>query len=279
MFRLILILIICLSAFLQAADDTPIFTFAVYGDNQDHHAMHKVILSQIIKQRPNFIIHVGDMVQIGAVSKSWRTFLNELNAISGTPFYPTIGNHDIFGSGGESIMKKYFPETYKMSGGKAYYSFVYPYKNPEIRFIILNSNRPMGPDSDQGSFLIDRLKTDYPVFRVIVCHVPPFSPGMHGNNKNMQRVLAPYMTGATIGLVLSGHDHIYARQKVGNIWFMVVGAGGAPPYKIRTDYQKGKEFFVASKNAFTFIKVYSDHLQVEGIDKDGKVFDSFGIKR
>ncbi len=35
----------------------------------------------------------------------------------------------------------------------------------------------------------------------------------------------------------------------------------------------------SSKSFFTLIKVYYDHLQVLSIDKDGKVFDTFGIKR
>jgi acid phosphatase type 7 len=279
MYKLMLVLLLCLFAYVQAADDTPIFTFAVYSDNQSNHATHKIVIAQIAKQHPNFIIHCGDMVQIGAISKSWNTFLKELAPISGTPFYPVIGNHDIFGSGGESILRKYFPDIYKMSGGKAYYSFVYPYKNPEIRVIVLNSNRPVDKESEQGRFLSEQLKTDFPAFRIVAVHVPAYSPGMHGNSKTMQRVFAQYLTGTTIGLVISGHDHIYARQKIENIWFMVDGSGGAPPYKIRTEYIKGKEFFATSKNGFTFIKVYSDHLQVLGIDKDGKVFDTYGIKR
>ena len=227
--RIVVLLLFCLLACLQAADDEqPIFTFVVYGDNRSSHEIHKVIINQITSLHPDLVINTGDMVTIGMLSRSWTTFFKELAPLGKTPFYPALGNHDVIGISGEKVFKKHFPKIYKLSGGKTYYSFTYPDTNPEIHFIILDSQQSLKLDSQQSRFLASEIEKPNPKFKILAFHHPPYSPGAHGDTESTKKAISPYMNNTGLRLVLNGHDHLYARQKVGNVWFVVAGGGGAP---------------------------------------------------
>ncbi len=278
--KMVLLLLLCILTCLKAADDEqPIFTFVVYGDNRSSHENHTAIIKQIALLNPNLVINTGDMVTVGLLSRSWTTFLKELVPLSKTPFYPVLGNHDVIGISGEKVFKKHFPDIYKLSSGKTYYSFTYPDTNPEILFIILDSHKSLKPDSPQGKFLSSEMQKSNPKLKMLAFHHPPYSPGAHGDTEATKKAVSPYMNNTGLRVVFNGHDHLYARQRVGNVWFVVAGGGGAPLTELRGNYSKGKDFFAALKHSFSQIKVYKDSLRVITYDKSGKVIDDFGVTR
>ena len=75
--------------------DTP-FSFIAYGDNKNGPFNHEKIANLVLKERPNFVVHNGDLVDRGGALKQWdRLFFTPTrNLIREIPLFPVIGNHE-----------------------------------------------------------------------------------------------------------------------------------------------------------------------------------------
>ena len=106
-------------------------------------------------------------------------------------------------------------------------------------------------------------------------HKPGWTAGGHSNDTLVQKLLQPLFVKYNVKLVLTGHNHYYARAVVDGINEITTGGGGAPLY-----FPKMKENIVIidRSNHFCTIDVNADSLVVSAIRSDGSLIEKFAIK-
>jgi len=224
----------------------------VYGDSRTGHSKHRWLMEGMGSLVPGAVFHTGDLVDDGRIEQNWITF-NDIASLlpSGTPFYPSLGNH-------EHESSLYF-ENFELPGNERWYSV----NNLEgLKFIVLDSGSDLAPTSSQYQWLESELagavsSTD---FTVVTFHYPIYSTGYHGSDeKDIAGDLVPLFEGNGVDAVFNGHDHDYERSTAGGIRYIVAGGGGAP---LRNQ---------ARTNAFSELYVKAYHFCVLYFDKEGRL--------
>lgn len=203
--------------YLQEDRKDPSFSFAVVGDSQGRNGNLAAILEEIKKQKPDFLVHLGDMVPAGN-EEEYQDFLDTMKSLP-VPFYTVPGNHDVKNGGMEFYRNNLAPE---------YYQFSYHGYN----FVFLNSSA-MTLNDEQMSWLSAVLNSSGPAF--VFLHVPPDDPlgKDHGFlDAKQARLFKNLMirSGSPVQAVFSGHVHMFSQQMNQGVPFVVSGGGGAPLY-------------------------------------------------
>lgn len=246
----------------------PPYQFAVLGDSRDGDRVYQQLLRRILSRRPDFIIHMGDMIaQPG--EKEWKTFF-EISKEIDIPFFPVVGNHEVAGtSRGEEIFRKQF----QLPERKTYYSF----RAGEGLFIVLNSERGSGKIvDDQWTWLRSLLSSSKERFKMVFLHRPVFPPtdslkwgrGMDRYPEERDKLHRLFLdTG--VKAVFSGDDHRYDRREVSRILYVITGGGGSPIYAFE---ESGGYFH------YVWIKVLREKMEGEVVDLQGNLRDRFIIE-
>jgi predicted phosphodiesterase len=208
------------------------FVFAVVGDNQEHPALMRTrVLSRLLADQVMFLVHAGDLVGQGDLPDHWRQhwyapfapFLKQL------PVLATRGNHD-----GESPLAR---QKIPLPGNGNWYAATCGC----VRFLVLDSNLPCGPDSEQLRWLAEELRSEATRaarWRVALFHHPPWTNTWDARNYDGEKVMREHAVplleggggGAPCDLVFSGHAHCYNRgqrtRPDGRPVFYVISGGG-----------------------------------------------------
>ena len=67
----------------------PPFQFALIGDSRDGEKVYSQLMQRILERKPNFIIHLGDMITRPS-EKEWKEFF-EISKPIDVPFFPVVG--------------------------------------------------------------------------------------------------------------------------------------------------------------------------------------------
>ena len=246
----------------------PPFQFAVVGDSRDGEKVSTRLLEKILERKPDFIIHLGDMIA-KPDEKEWEHFFDLSRPIT-VPFFPVAGNHDVgITRRGEEMYRRQFllPE------GKAHYSF----RAGGVVFIILNSEKGKGRISDeQLQWLREILESANHTFKLIFLHRPLFLPadnfkrggGMDKYPSDRDQLHQLFLK-AKMNAIFAGDDHRYDRREKEGILYIISGGGGAPlhPFKERGGYFH-----------YVWVSVQADRIEGEVVDLEGEVRDRFVIK-
>lgn len=205
------------------------FRVAVIGDTQDNtnnenFVKTSAVINSVIGYDPAITLHMGDIVNDGSQTASWKGFLNmsqELNAES--PLMPVLGNHDVNNEKGENFQKPYkdFYDLFNLPGNEVNYSFTYG----RVRFIGVFSGwaqgaEPLGevrykPGSQEYLWLENELanaENDREINWIIVwMHYPVNSFGW-SNIKGWKDNILPLLEKHRVDLCLAGHRHVYERH-------------------------------------------------------------------
>lgn len=250
----------------------PLARFVVYGDTRTNHAVHQEIVNSVIEVKPDFILQTGDLVKSSNKELEWKRFDKITKPIRDAkiPYYPARGNHD---SGEASRYSAEVRERFE-SGNKLYYRF--DVKN--LRFISLDTESPLGVESDQYKWLEGELQQAIKDGKNVIpfFHEAIFSVGRHGSNEHLRSLLHPLFRKYGVKLVFQGHDHLYYRTSRDDITYVVTGGGGAPLYEIHPKLMiKGD---VAKKlHHFCVAEVFSDRIDVRVLTPNMKKIDEFSV--
>jgi tartrate-resistant acid phosphatase type 5 len=213
--------------------------FAVIGDYGLNSEPEKNVADLVKSWNPDFIITTGDnnywqgdfstlkenisfyysdyIYNFDAPSEyqcNGKAFLEKTNR-----FFPSPGNHD------DNTIDHLIPylNFFTLPGDELNYSFTWG----PVNFFSLNS---LPEDAtNQKEWLKEQLSHSASKFKIVFFHHPPYSPGPHGDNKNMQWNFQEM--GADV--ILAGHEHLYARvEKKGEegFFYLINGAGGCSLY-------------------------------------------------
>jgi len=275
---------ICLAAIIAipcvAQDSTikPTIIFAVMGDTGSGDAAQRAVAQQMVKQRQlkpfEFVIMLGDNIyEKGEKEKIVSHFeepYKELLA-DGVKFYASLGNHDI-------IKGLEFQTNYKNfnMGGRRYYNF--GKGNGLLDFFALDTNKL---DDAQLGWLDQSLKDSTARWKIAFCHHSIYSSArMHRPYVKLREQLEPLYVKYGVNAVFAGHSHCYERVKPQKgVHYFTEGASGEIKKKTLDRKSPLMAFGEDSVNSFLIVQVTENTMTVEAIAADGKLIDSYTIKR
>lgn len=214
-------------------------TFAVFGDCQPGSNSYSPVLRKLVAdmaaQRPAFVLGCGDYIDGSkdeqVVYRQWQGFFEgiaPLQAFGRIPVALAPGNHDIMGTeANQAIFAQYF--------GGPYLSF----NRAGCHFVLLNTQEPGNYGRIAGRQL-QWLRADLAAHRdatltFVALHQPLFPVDGHRGESldafSAQRdALHELLAAEGVDCVFSGHEHLFYRQQLGGIDYVITGGAGGSVY-------------------------------------------------
>lgn len=156
-----------------------------------------------------------------------------------------------------------------------------------VRFVLLN---PQEKRDVQVAWLRQALGSARPRWTVLAFHEPIFSGGRNRDNQKLRELWKPVIDELKVDLVLTGHDHVYARsglagvptgypaeREVVNGTVYVVSVSGAKMYEMSaTDWAQRT---AANTAAYQVITVDGGELRYRAETAAGRCFDAFTLRK
>ena len=242
-------------------------------------------------------IHVGDIAYYDGSETDFtdRHFRVYSRMLTRTPFFPSVGNHDVRADGGESYDRAF--DWSEAVAGTRFYSFRWN----TVLFLALDTSSHT--EDVQGLFAgrgrqyawleqtLQAAQTDPSVKWIVVYgHHPPYSHAVgisgHGPAYGIRSSLPPLFDRYDVDLMAAGHDHHYERSVAirdrrpvpdgcGSV-YIIQGAGGASRYA-RDVGSSPVSAFASREFSFTELMFVGDRLYGRTIGVDGATQDEFTI--
>lgn len=269
--------------------NTP-YAFAILSDTQSNPSVAGTIAAHAWGQRPNFCIHAGDLVGTGRNKAHWvDQFFPSLHPlISRVAFMPVLGNH-------EQNAQHYY--DYMALPAPEYY-YTYTYGNAQ--FFMVDSNKKLGPESEQYRWLDQALAASDAEWKFVCHHHPPYSSdendygdlwaGTSTRGDLKARQLVPLYEKHGVDIVWNGHIHSYERtwpirgnrvvdgQAVRGPVYMIVGGGGGgleTPGPTRPFFMNTVRY----GHHYCMVAVNGRRLEFKAFDLENRLFDHFTLEK
>jgi 3',5'-cyclic AMP phosphodiesterase CpdA len=198
----------------------------------------------------------GDIQRVGATFGRPYRFLRKQQV----PFYAVLGNHDILTNNGVDQVNY---SAFNMDG--RYYTFT----QGIAQFFALDSNSN-ADWTRQLAWLEKNLAASTATWKIVFAHHPLYSSGLHGGSEELINLLSPLFSRYGVQLYINGHDHNYERtESIEGTTYLTCGAGAATRPVFSSDWTA----YSSARLSFATIDVYPERLAIQGIGKDGEVFD------
>jgi len=245
-----------LRTFQTAVGNNAPITFGVISDTQNNPEVIKKVSKRLYAERPNFVVHAGDIVGNGHKKYEWTDeFLSSAyELMSRVPLYASLGNHN------EDA--KYYYQY--LSNGKEDYYYTFNYGNAQ--FFMIDSDRDLTVGSEHYEKVENDLSKSKSEWKIAVFHHPPYSSDLndYGDTKRGKSTygdrslqdLVKLFEKYNLDIVINGHIHSYERtfplreEKINlenGITYIVMGGAGG-----------GLEEFAPTKTWFSS-RILSDH--------------------
>jgi len=276
------------STFTTAVREETPFAFAVISDTQTNDQVAKQVATHAWAQRPSFLLHPGDLVETGVNDSHWtQQFFPSMHPlVSRVPFYPVLGNH-------EQNARNYY--DYMSLPDPEYY---YEFKYGNAHFFMIDTNRNVGPDSEQYKWLDKKLDESDATWKFACHHHPPYSSDENDygdlwkTNKSTRgdqraRQLSKLYDKHGVDIVWNGHIHSYERTwpvrdgkavpSDGPIYMIVGGGGGGleTPGPYRPFFQNQ----VRRGHHYVMVHINGPQLELRSYDIEDKLFDTTKLEK
>jgi predicted phosphodiesterase len=195
--------------------NTQNFSFIFVGDPQigasrdtvsDSAGWANTVTKALAKfENTSFILSAGDQVESSTSDSQYDGFFGpaELTAV---PFAPAIGNHDTSELYAYHFNVSNASELGATDGGGDYW-----FTHGNTLFMVLNTNNASALSHSEFMGLAIEANPDA-VWRVVVFHHSLYSSARHVDDvDDLRTSMVPVMDEHDVDVVLSGHDHFYAR--------------------------------------------------------------------
>jgi acid phosphatase type 7 len=204
------------------------------------------VIAGAASEKADVVLLNGDLVEKGAGKDDWVLFDREMRPLlQSTPlFLSAIGNHDLHGN--KNTARDNFFSRVKAAQGREYYSV----QRGPVLLILLNSNAPLSPGSQQRTWLEDQLKTVPQSVKYVITsmHHPMqtrsrrrgFTRGHRAlpEHQELAAWLQSFAATAHYGIIaFSGHVHNYERYASNGVMFVVSGGAGGRPHVLERQPQ------------------------------------------
>lgn len=232
-------------------------------------------LARLINDLGGDVLLAGDLAYDSGTADEFRRCFDPDFGRFRSRIWAAPGNHD-----------------YQTPGAAGYFSYFGERAGPDRRgfysvriaswlVLMLNSNVPMGANSEQLEFVRNELDRSTARCTLAVWHHPFDSSGPNGGHAGQQRMLWDLMYQRNVDVVVTGHDHLYERHApqdssqrpdpVRGIRLFVSGGGGAPPYQ-RARQAMNSEVMI-STHGLLRLKLDAALYEWEFLNHTGNVLD------
>lgn len=269
------------------------YRFLYYGDAQNDIRMSWSHLARAsFRHVPDaaFMLYGGDLVGDGEEDADWDEWFGALGwACQTMPVLATPGNHEYFKPS----------EDKRELAGFWHAQFAFPENGPggleeeawyldygDARIISLNSNED---PAVQREWVERALRDAGPRWTIVTFHHPIYSSGRGRDNPELREAWMPVFEQAGADLVLSGHDHTYARTP--RLAQGAPASDGGPGVVYLNSVSGPKQYAFNPLHAEVFrrtaegtqlfqaVSVSRDALRVESRTADGALYDAFELRR
>jgi fibronectin type 3 domain-containing protein len=267
------------------------FSFAAIGDFGSGNLGEDQNATNIAAAGTQFVQTVGDNVypssglpdpDFGAAYSDFdaRLYSPFREPLRSQAFFPANGNQEYYSNGA-------FWRNFPMPGGNHSW---YSYDWGDAHVLVLDTERPFGPGSEQYAFArADLASSQDRAWRIVAMQRPPYSStSEYSSSAAAQRDLVPLFQIGRVGLVLSGNSHNYERTvplingeptSKGGITYVVTGGGGNSFNNFTTAQPPRTAFREDTYYEFVKVTVSPTTLAVEAVAADtNAVFDSTTIQ-
>ncbi len=251
----------------------------------------KTLMDDILKQSPDLLVMMGDLISDGSSHSEWKRFDELLSGFrsADTTVLPAVGNHEYFGD--DRLAMSHLHSRFPQLAQKHWYSRVYG----STGMIWLDSNKANLTAyewSEERAWYKSQLaqwQGDAAVLRILVfTHHPPFTNStLTGDETDVQNGFnAEFLATPKAIAFISGHAHTYEHFFINNKTFLVSGGGGGPRVSLlQGAKQRHSDLFLGdSPRPFHYLKVlpatHGIEITVIGLDKGGsqtKVLETFTL--
>ncbi|MFH1484447.1 MAG: metallophosphoesterase [Chloroflexota bacterium] len=249
-----------------AGPDQEDIAFVALSDTQTNHPVHGALVNLIKATAPDFVIHMGDVVETGRHGSDWNVFfMLERGLLSSIPIYPALGNHD--------ENSPIFFSLFVLPGNERWYIF----DSGPAHFVALDVVfSDYEPGSEQYAWLEQDLENTTRPWKIVYFHFPPYHfSSYRSGDEGVRKALTPLFERQGVQLVLSGHNHSYQRNVVNGVTYVVAAGGGGRLYPVG----KGP-FTVYTESVHHFLKIAINGrvLTSTAVRRDGSEFDRFSLR-
>lgn len=278
--------------FKTPSDQNSCFSFIYFGDPQSN---LKSQWSRAIRgafqhdSNCGFMLYAGDLINRAGKDSEWYEWFLAGSFIYGMiPQVMTPGNHDYNGLTLDPHWNAQFTLPTNGPKGLEGTCFFIDYNN--LRLISIDSAADSELKNENGymmtaqkSWLDSVLQTNTKKWVIITTHLPFYSSKENRDNKFLRKHFQPILEKHKVDLVLSGHDHAYARGRAtdnpsnDHKVMYVVSVSGPKMYK--ADNKDWMEHFGSFKQLYQVITIDNNELVYESFTTDGQLFDTFILKK
>jgi len=275
-----------------AAGPKPI-SFIYFGDAQtDVKSMWSRVIRSAFQDAPraSLLIHAGDLINSANRDAEWGGWFEAAGFINGmTPIMPAPGNHEYSKSANGPVLSVHWRPQFALptNGPAGLEETCYYVDHSGVRFVAMNSNVR---HEDQAAWL-DSILADNPNrWTIMTFHHPIHSPAKGRDNAKLRDLWQPVFDKHKVDLVLTGHDHTYARSgmrihdnlptggtardpKSGTVY--VVSVSGPKMYRV--EKQPWMKRAAENTQLYQVIRIDGDRLVYESRTAIGELYDSFEL--
>jgi phage tail protein X len=267
------------------------WAFGILGDTQRNPTVTARAAEGIFALRPNFLLHVGDVVDDGFAKQQWVFDLFEPCArlFAYVPTFPVIGNHE--------KNSHWYYDYFSLPEPEYFYTFTCG----NAEFFMIDSNKDCRPGSEQYQRLEKALAASKATWKFTAHHHPCFSSdeddyGDHWKGRERKtfafgdgnaRHLVPLYEKHGVDIAFAGHIHSYERtwpilnmtinQKKG-VRYIVSGGGGGG-LEQAAPQRAWFSIHVQRGHHYCFATVHDRTIQFKAYDLDGRLFDTFELTK
>lgn len=274
-------------SFQTAVEEGTPYAFGGVSDTQTNPPIWGKISTLVFNERPNFVIHAGDIVGKGPNREQWtEQFLKPAQGLmSRVPVFAILGNHDEDDANYYRYISNPEPE----------HRYTFTYGNGQ--FFMIDTKRSVEPGSEQHQWLERELAKSKATWKFAVHHYAPYSsdendygdawkePSARGDLR--LRPLVRLYEKYGLDICFFGHIHDYERTwpiredkidpKRGVVYVQMGGAGGG-----LEDYAPTRSWFTAKVHRdhhFLIVNVCGKTLTLQAIDQNGVLFDQMELRK
>ena len=247
------------------------------GDNGVNTATLTQIVNRINVEGVDLLIFGGDSVNgssndatLGSQLDTWKSVMANLTC----PYYISMGNHEIGGSGSEGVVRSKFEMP--TNGPTGYEELVYSFDYQNAHFVCLDSDKYNDFHRVQRSWLNSDLGATTKPYTFVYAHDPAYPKGPHiGSSLDAYPTerddFWQILTNHGVRMYFCGHEHLYARSLEGAVYQVINGTCGAP---IAYGYSG-----TIAKYDYVIVEINGNTVNCTTRDENGSLLDSWSYER
>jgi hypothetical protein len=186
------------------------------GDTQvDNRGVPRATIRRALADAPDagLVLQAGDVVNLPTRGSEWSALFAAMGGAARTRnWVVSIGNHEqcvlitCRSNRGEAFRSYFDWPTNGFPGQGDTWFFT---DHQGVRIVVLDSFG--GRMAEQAAFLDSALASNPNPWSIVLMHAPPFAASPGRSNDEVRRLWLPILEARKADLVLTGHDHSYAR--------------------------------------------------------------------